>query len=159
DPDQVTIAGNSAGGISVCAHLTSPPVAGLFTGAVIQSGGCPSVPLTEAEATGVAFAEAAGCPDIGSISCLREQSTADFLGNDSWAWPVALVSGGRLLPEPPLSAVAGGNLQRVPLMIGGAHNEARFAVGGEFPMPVEEYVAWIHDTFGDAGASILELYP
>lgn len=62
DPARITIAGESAGGHSVCAQLASPAAAGLFHGAIIQSGGCPSHTLEEATADGKNFATAAGAP-------------------------------------------------------------------------------------------------
>jgi para-nitrobenzyl esterase len=40
DPDRVTIYGESAGGASVCNLISSPLAAGLFSGAIMQSGGC-----------------------------------------------------------------------------------------------------------------------
>ena len=39
DPDNITIFGQSAGGGSVTAHVTSPVTGGLFQKAIIQSGG------------------------------------------------------------------------------------------------------------------------
>ena len=43
DPKSITIAGESAGGLSVALHLISPQSQGLFKRAIIQSGGaiCP----------------------------------------------------------------------------------------------------------------------
>ena len=40
DPSKVTIAGESAGGMSVCDHLVAPGSEGLFSAAIIQSGPC-----------------------------------------------------------------------------------------------------------------------
>ncbi|MFJ7589239.1 carboxylesterase family protein [Streptomyces sp. NPDC097617] len=40
DPGNVTVFGESAGALSVCAHLTSPASAGLFHRAIVQSGSC-----------------------------------------------------------------------------------------------------------------------
>ena len=40
DPHNVTVVGESAGGMSVCSQLTSPSSAGLFDRAIIQSGSC-----------------------------------------------------------------------------------------------------------------------
>ena len=72
DPDQVTIFGESAGGIAVSILCASPLAKGLFHGAISQSGGSfgPSRPVTYpgenlkllafAEQEGVAFAGQAG---------------------------------------------------------------------------------------------------
>ncbi len=49
DPAQVTIFGESAGGVSVCQHLGSPLSAGLFQSAIIESGaGCYGLPHLDA---------------------------------------------------------------------------------------------------------------
>ena len=65
DPHNVTIAGQSAGGVSVLAHLVSPGSRGLFERAIVQSGAFAlnQVPLAEAEAFGATFAASVGCPD------------------------------------------------------------------------------------------------
>jgi len=41
DPDNVTLAGQSAGAGNTCAQLASPSARGLFDRAILQSGGCP----------------------------------------------------------------------------------------------------------------------
>lgn len=42
DADRIAIFGESAGGFSVCWHLVSPLSAGLFSGAIMESGSCDS---------------------------------------------------------------------------------------------------------------------
>src|SRR5262249_26962708 len=42
DPLNVTVAGESAGGIDICAHLVSPAAAGLFRKAILESSYCPT---------------------------------------------------------------------------------------------------------------------
>ena len=63
NPRNVTIFGESAGGLSVLSQLVSPAARGLFTKAIIESGSYsllqPS--LATAEASGEAFAAKAGC--------------------------------------------------------------------------------------------------
>ena len=65
DPARVTIAGESAGGVSVCALLASQAGRGLFHAAIIESGSCdgsaffPS--LAVSEAWSVQFAHSVGC--------------------------------------------------------------------------------------------------
>lgn len=68
DPDAVTIIGESAGGMSVHAMLTSPAARGLFRAAVIQSGGDGSykgASVATAETVATAFARAKGIDGTG----------------------------------------------------------------------------------------------
>lgn len=75
DPDRVTLAGQSAGGMSVTAHLTAIPSSeGLFDAAIVMSNpaGLPYKEMQEATDLGVAFGIAAGCPRRGDqVACLR----------------------------------------------------------------------------------------
>ena len=67
DPDNVTIFGQSAGGGSVQAIMTSPLAKGLFRRSIIQSAGSPllalggAYELKQAEQTGLAAEKIAGC--------------------------------------------------------------------------------------------------
>ena len=81
DPDNVTLAGESAGADSVCGHLASPGAVGLFRRVIMQSGGCGTAnlvdvirpgtgragdtwkPLPLLQAAGTAAASTLGCPD------------------------------------------------------------------------------------------------
>ena len=56
DAGRVTIAGESAGGWSVCALMTSPLARGLFSGAIMESGSCASRTPAQAQSAGLAFA-------------------------------------------------------------------------------------------------------
>ena len=59
DPDKVTIAGESAGGMSVCDHLVAPDSEGLFRAAIIQSAPCQAqADLPTAERRSVDYAAA-----------------------------------------------------------------------------------------------------
>ncbi|HET9958673.1 MAG TPA: carboxylesterase family protein, partial [Polyangiaceae bacterium] len=159
DPSNVTIAGGSAGGVSVCAHLVSPLASGLFAAAVIQSGACYAAPRDASETQGLSFATAAGCPDATSMDCLRQKSAAELLAVDSFSFGNFPVRGDALLPEGPGAAVEAGRFARVPVMIGGTHNEARAGAAAQFPMSEAEYITWLTDTFGDRAQSVLQLYP
>jgi para-nitrobenzyl esterase len=72
DPRNVTIAGQSAGGLSVLAQMVSPGARGLFQRAIVQSGtfALNQQPLATAEAAGETFAKNAGCQDQ-TAACLR----------------------------------------------------------------------------------------
>ena len=75
DPRNVTVAGESAGGMSVCAQLTSPTSTGLFAKAVMQSGSC-----------AFNWAENSQYPGQAADSPWVPQSTVQDYGKE-WARP------------------------------------------------------------------------
>jgi para-nitrobenzyl esterase len=133
DPDNVTIAGESAGGTAVLAHLVSRSSRGLFRCAIVESGSfaLTQQPLDVAEANGQAFASSAGCPDQ-TAECLRNLPIDDLLRN----FPTVAIPGvvdGRILTESIGTALAGGRFARVPILNGTNHEEERlFMVLGVF---------------------------
>ncbi|WPP01990.1 carboxylesterase family protein [Pseudomonas sp. HR96] len=85
DPGQVTVVGESAGGMSIHALLTSPQNHGLFQRAVIQSGGDGQLfmnDLGKAEQAGLAFAATQGiaADDPQAVARLRRLSAAQVTG-------------------------------------------------------------------------------
>ncbi|MFJ9179345.1 carboxylesterase/lipase family protein [Streptomyces sp. NPDC102360] len=165
DSNRVTIAGQSAGGHSVCALLASPPARGLFSGAIIQSGGCPSHTVEQAVARGKKYATAAGCsvptPDP---ACLRAKPASelqadakDFIGG-VLTGPLP-VSGVPELPVPPLEAARTGRTADVPLLIGHTRDEVR-----RWALPLaqatkEQYERAVRIEFGDEADAVLAHYP
>jgi len=127
DPNNVTIAGESAGGLSVLAHLVSPGSRGLFQKAIIQSGSFAlnQRPLAAAEAAGEAFAAQAGCPDQ-TAACLRHLPVANLVTPNFIEIPG--VVDGKVLTEPIGTALAAGRFARVPVLNGTNHDEERIFV-------------------------------
>lgn len=141
DPARVMIAGESAGGASVCALLASPLAQGLYAAAAVQSGPCTAIARPDvgvfgfpaAHATGATFAEGVGCAGAGSLACLRGASVDDLLlaqvhlppALPFWfgLTPLMPVIDGRVLDEEPLVAIAGGRGD-VPLIVGANDDEA-----------------------------------
>jgi para-nitrobenzyl esterase len=142
DPKNVTIFGESAGGVSVHTHLTSPLSRGLFHKAISQSGGGrdgvltgrpiredgvdPSYPLS-AETIGVNFARRHGIEgtDAAALAKLRSLSAAEIIdgGQESAGegGPVTYsgpILDGRLAVETAQSAYEAGSQAKVPLIIG-----------------------------------------
>ena len=82
DPNNVTIAGQSAGGHSVSLHVVSPGSAGYFHRAIMQSGYASTrwPTLADAEALGARFAAAVGCTDPSQVlACMRSKTRAEVL--------------------------------------------------------------------------------
>lgn len=79
DPAKVTIFGESAGAISVCAHVTSVASHGLFRAAIMESGPCDTSAFFNrrhvAEAYGELFIEHVGCSGrsdpSATLACLQ----------------------------------------------------------------------------------------
>lgn len=134
DPANVTIFGESAGAVSVHAHMASPDSAGLFHRAIAQSGGysLTQPTLAAAEAEGSAFATAVGCASQDS-ACLRALPVATLLANQSTS-PTAYLPkvDGDVLPLSVSSAFATGQFNRVPVIEGSTHDEFRLFVATSF---------------------------
>ncbi|MDH6578009.1 carboxylesterase family protein [Kitasatospora sp. MAP5-34] len=164
DPRNVTLAGQSAGGMSVCSQLTSPSAAGLFDKALIQSGSClinypknlfwPGMPAgspwtgrAATEATGRQLAAQVGCD---TLDCLRQKSATDLsapkLPFDKPAYDTPL------LPLEPATALREGRYQRVPVLEGGNLDEHRgwaAVLNAQEPITPQRYRQLLADSFGD----------
>ena len=164
DPGQVTIDGESAGGWSVCALLTSPLARGLFRAAIMQSGSCATEPAAAAQAAGLAFAKQAGCPVSGSTgpvtaaACLRGRPETTLL-DASASYQPFFISGGPELPVPAAQAVATGDYTRVPLLIGDNHDEGRTFAQGFTALTEQQYEQYITQLYGARAPAILARYP
>jgi carboxylesterase type B len=159
NPGQVTIAGESAGGWSVCALMTSPLARGLFRGAISESGSCPSQTPAQAQSAGLAFAAQAGCTDAAAAaSCLRNTPESALL-TASASYSAQFTSGGPDLPLPPLTAVADGDYVKVPLLMGTNHDEGRTFTQGFASYTEQQYVQFVNQSYGALAPAILQHYP
>ena len=175
DPGNVTIFGESAGGVSVHTHLTSPLSRGLFHKAISQSGGGrdgvltgrpmradgadPQYPLS-AETIGVNFAKRHGIQgvDAAALARLRALSAAEVVdgGRESagpggpLTYPGPILDG-RLAVETAQSAYEAGRQLQVPLMIGA--NSADFV--GFISAETKEA---LFSQFGDRKAEAIAAY-
>lgn len=131
DPDNVTIVGESAGGVSVHFLTTSPLAEGLFHRAVIMSGGEGGRPgsasLREIESLGLAFARAKGvdADDPNALAKLRAipaEEVADDLNMEAmYTRPSRTYVGpfvDRTIVTDVGAAYASNGFHRVPMMIG-----------------------------------------
>lgn len=140
DPNKVTVFGQSAGAISVCAQLASPLARGLFQRAVIQSGPCanPLPDLAAASALGSQVAAGLGCdqtPD--ELACMRAQPAQDvadvlppdptlgFNESSTLWWPVL---DGHVLPLQFMDAFESGRFNQVPVINGTTRDEATLLI-------------------------------
>ena len=130
DPHDVTIAGQSAGGVSVLAQLVSAGARGLFQRAIVQSGAFAlnQLPLADAEAFGQAFAAQVNC-QAQSAQCLRQVPAGTLVNT----FPGAAIPGvvdGKVLTTSIGTALAAGHFARVPIINGVNQNEELIFVAG-----------------------------
>jgi para-nitrobenzyl esterase len=131
NPRNVTIFGESAGGLSVLAQLVSPAARGLFAKAIIESGSYsllqPS--LATAEASGEAFAAKAGCASQNAASqtavCLRRLPVQTILNDQGTVGPDI---DGTVLTQSIGTALASGDFSHVPVIDGTNHDEWRLFI-------------------------------
>jgi len=149
DPNNVTIFGFSAGGVSVHSLLTMPKARGLFQKAIVESGGSrdsvltarpmskdgvdPNYPVS-AETIGINFARSMGIEgtDQAALSRLRALSAEEILrgapakpGVNMPSYETTPILDGKLITETAETAYKAGRAPRVPLMLGS--NSADFA--------------------------------
>jgi para-nitrobenzyl esterase len=144
DPARVTVAGESAGSMSVTTLLSMPLSAGLFTRAIAESGaGAHTLTAQQARTVAGYLAEALGVPaDRESIKAVPldklVQAASDLVvevqtNPDPARWgqltlsllPFAPAIDGAVLPEAPVPALAAGHGSDVQLLIGSNRDEAR----------------------------------
>ena len=145
DPNSVTIFGESAGSMSVGAHLLSPLAAGLFKRAIMQSGAPNSYLGTESKEKSMSktkyLAEHLNCStESGAaiVKCLKSKTSDEILhisktarGNGQSFEPIY---GEELMPIEPLEALKKGKfLQNIDLLFGTVSDEGALFVESLFP--------------------------
>jgi para-nitrobenzyl esterase len=164
DPDRVTIAGESAGSVSVSAQMASPLARGLFAGAIGESGSLlgtlSALTPAEAQARGQAFGDGLGAKTIEALRALPAQALLDAASKPD-AFQVAPVVDGAYLPKPPAEIFAAGEQAHVPLLAGSNTEEAPAAwlLGQGIPPTVAAYRAAVTKLYGDKAEQVLAAYP
>jgi para-nitrobenzyl esterase len=145
NPENITIAGESAGSSSVNAQVVSPLPRNLFAGAIGESGSemgfQPMISLSDAEKIGLLFSnhlEAHSIKELRSIPAeqILQATAKPEMGN----FPLNV--DGYFFPESPVALYLAGKVARVPLMIGWNSEESSWnsILGKELPTK-ENYIS------------------
>lgn len=167
DASNVTVAGESAGALSVIFLMTSPKAQGLFHKAISESGYMASQPELKKKAHGMPSAESVGSwltTQLGAknLSDLREMDgielskQADAAGYMPWG-----TIDGQYLPDQMVAVFEAGKQVKVPLLAGFNEGEIRSlrALAPEVPESSQAYKTALSTQLGDLAEDWLAIYP
>jgi para-nitrobenzyl esterase len=166
DPGNVTIDGESAGGVSMALMMVSPLARGLFQKVIAESLGIQSAPelkqpnhgLPSAESNGTAFEKAMGAGDLKALRAIDPKTVTEHAGFrggpnvDGWVVPAQIVD----IFDRKQEAL-------VPVLMGFNRNEIYPVLMGFSPRSLPDssavYEAAIQKRYGDLAPEFLRIYP
>ena len=167
DPANVTIAGESAGGLSVMYLMAAPQARGLFAKAIAQSAYMISAPELRAgphgdlpaETTGARLGEALGAHDVAALRAMAASALVD--GATRAGYFPFLTIDGQVLRRQLVDTFDRGEQARVPILAGFNSGEIRSLRILAPPVPADAatYEAAIRARYADLADAFLRLYP
>lgn len=167
DAGNVTIAGESAGALSVMYLMASPKARGLFHKAIAQSAYMISTPSLKdarhgepaAEATGLKVAAALGAKDVAALRAIDATTLSDGALKAGYG-PWGTVDG-KILPRQLVDTFDRGEQAPVPMIAGFNIGEIRSLriLAPPVPANASVYEATIRERYGDLAEAWLKLYP
>jgi para-nitrobenzyl esterase len=169
DPTRVTVAGQSAGGMSVQDLTASPLAKGLFQRAIVESGGSnvdrAGIPgprkLAEAEADGQKFGDSKGAKSLQELRAMSWQKLTEAAAGAPLASVLrfAPIVDGYLLPAPVREIFAQGKQNDVVTLTGANMGELRGFGPPQGPVTTESFQKRAHQRYGALADEFLKLYP
>lgn len=167
DPDNVTVFGQSAGGVSAAALMVSPLTDGLLHKVIIQSGPCDQGESLElGYEKGRQWAAELGCVGPDVLACLRAKPGDEVTA----AGGNLILTGGMnfgphldgyALEKDPIAMMKQGSYKKVPLMIGSTRDEVKLytiTIFGTGLIPRHAVDRIMRKLTGPAYGGMMELY-
>jgi para-nitrobenzyl esterase len=163
DPGQVTIGGESAGSMSVSAHMASPLSKGLMQRAIGESGSVlgnlSPRPLALAEKDSEAFMRKAGAHSLEQLRAMKAGALL-AVADDKDLHALRPTIDGYFLPRSPEAIYQAGEQAHIPLLVGSNSQEGDYTelLDKAAPTPAN-YRAAMKKILGAHTADALKLYP
>jgi len=167
DPANVTIAGESAGGLSVMYLMAAPNARGLFAKAITQSAYMVSAQELRTtghdqysgEAIGVWLQGKLGARDLAGLRSMDAQKITDVAAANGFS-PFFVIDG-RILPRQVVDVFDAGEQAKVPMIAGFNSGEIRSLRVLAPPVPADAatYEKEIRARYKDLADDFLKLYP
>lgn len=168
DPSRVTIAGESAGGESVCTLGATPLTRGLIDGIIGASGACMGTTgNTEngdqadtravAEDAGRRLAQELGGATIDQMRLMPVGEITEAAAAVGPHWRPSV--DGHVLDRSPAQIYADGDQLDVPTLVGSNADESSLALAAPPDTDVDAYQASAREKYGDLARTFLDLYP
>lgn len=167
DPHNVTIAGESAGGLSVMYLMASPEARGLFAKAIAQSAYMISMPelkrtehgIPSAESSGTKFVDGLHVKNLAALRAMDPGKLTEAAATDGFE-PWVTVDG-HVVPHQLVEIFNKGEQAHVPLLAGFNSGEIRSLriLAPKPPASKAAYVSSIRSRYGDLANEFLQQYP
>jgi len=174
DPGRITVMGQSSGAVDICLLMTSPLAAGLFQGAILESGDCQGtfnedihtpIPYNgisdTGEAVGQRLADDLGAGnDSETLHKLRNIPPDEILkawSHDPEVHFDAIVDGW-VVPDQPAKTFAERREMHIPVLVGSNADEAT-VFGGGGPKTVADYRKYLVGDTGNRADQEFAAYP
>lgn len=162
DPNKITIAGESAGSVSVSAQMVSPLSRHLIAGAIGESGSMlgtlPPATLEVAEKTGLDFATNIGAKNLQALRAIPADSLLN-LATKYGPFRFSSTIDGYFYPKAPIEIFKAGEQAQVPLLVGWNSEEMNArAIMGNQAFTKDNYEKVVKQLYGENAPAILNVY-